>query len=430
VEAGSDWERVTGRLVPGWEARALEHRALVRRRGVESAGALLRLLLGSAVLGWGQRLVAGWAEAAGIASLSGEAVGKRLRQARAGLGVEVGLLVGLQRGRWLDGSGRAARVRLVDATTIRGPGKSGSEWRVHAVVDLEQGQVCGVDLTDPHGTESLLRSPLESGEIAVADRAHARRTDFGQVLAHGAELVVRIGWRNLPLETSAGEPLDLIAWLTTSVTAPTERPVMVQTPTGPYPLRVIAAPLPPDQAANARYRCRRAAQKKQRTVDNRSVLAAGFIMLVTTLDPTTWPLADVLTLYRCRWQIEVLFKRLKSIWRLDQLRARNADAAQAWILAGLLAALLANDVGRASRIPLDAWLDDGDHPLSRWRWTALWRDALLHTIRGPLDLLTLQRCLPALRRHLADSPRQRRLQAVDARHLVRSHPAHQQTLCA
>jgi hypothetical protein len=298
------------------------------------------------------------------------------------------------------------------------------------MVDLEQGQVCGVELTDPHGAESLLRHPLEPGEIAVADRAHARRTDFGQLLAHGADLVVRIGWRNLPLETPAGDPLDLIAWMETALDTPTERPAVVQTPTGPYPLRLIAAPLPPERAAEARRRCRRAAQKKQRTVDQRSLLAAGFIILVTTLDPATWPLADVLTLYRCRWQIELLFKRLKSIWRLGQLRARNADAAQAWILAGLLAALLAGDVGRASPIPLDAWLDDPDRPLSRWRWTALWRDALLHAIRGPLDLLTLQRSLPALRRHLTDSPRQRRLQAVDARHLLRSHHAHQDALCA
>jgi hypothetical protein len=430
AEGGSDWERVTERLASGWEERALEQRALVRRRGVESAGALLRVLLGAAVLGWGQRLVAGWAEAAGIASLSGEALGKRLRQARAWLGVEVGLLLGLQRGRWLGEAGRAVRVRLVDATTMRGPGKSGSEWRVHAVVDLEQGQVCGLELTDPHGAESLLRHPLEPGEIAVADRAHARRTDFGQLLARGTDLVVRIGWCNLPLKTSAGEPLDLIGWLATSVTASTERPVVVQTPTGPYPLRLIAAPLPPEQAAEARRRCRRAAQKKQRTVDHRSLLAAGFIILVTTLDPATWPLADVLTLYRCRWQIELLFKRLKSIWHLDQLRARDPDAAQAWILAGLLAALLASDVARASPIPLDAWLDDGDRPLSRWRWTALWRDALLHAIRGPLDLLTLQRRLPHLRRHLADSPRQRRLQAVDARLLLRSHSAHQEALSA
>jgi Transposase DDE domain len=430
VGVGSDWERLLERLPAGWEERAHEQRALVRRRGVGSAGALLRLVLGVAVFGWGQRLVAGWAEAAGIAHLSGEAVGRRVRQARAWLGVEVGLLLGLRRQRWAGRPGRTVRVRLVDATTIRGPGRQGSEWRAHAVVDLEQGALCGLELTDTHGAESLVRHPLEPGEIAVADRAHARRTDFGDLLARGTDLVVRIGWRNLPLETPAGEPLDLIGWLQTPLGGPAERAVVVRTPTGPYPLRLLAMPLPPPQAEDARRRCRLAAKKQQRTIDARSLLAAGFVLLVTTLDPTTWPPEDVRALYRCRWQIELLFKRLKSLWRLDQLRARDADAAQAVILAGILAALLAGDVSRASPIPLDAWLDDRDHPLSRWRWTALWRDAILHAIRGPLDLSTLQRRLPALRRHLSAPPRRRPLQAADARLLLRDHASHQESRCA
>jgi Transposase DDE domain len=426
----SDWERVLARLSAGWEERAREHQAFERRRAVRSAGELLRLVLGAAVSGWGQRLVASWADVAEIAQVSGEAVGKRVRKARAWLSAEVGLLLGLRRDQWVGQPGRAVCVRLVDATLISEPGRRGTTWRAHAVVDLGQGALAGLDLTDQHGAESLVRQPIQPGEIAVADRAHARRTDFGQLLERGTDLVVRIGWQNLPLETPVGDPLDLIAWLKTPIAGPTERPVQVQTPTGPYPLRLIAAPLPPQQAAAARRRCRRAAQKKQRTVDARTVRAAGFVLLVTTLDPTTWPLADVLALYRCRWQIELLFKRLKSIWHLDQLRARDPDAAQAFLLGVILAALLAGDVSQAAPIPLDAWLDDPHRPLSRWRWEALWHDALLQAIRGPVDLLTLQRRLPALRRHLCDPPRRRRQQASTARQLLRSHSAHQERRCA
>jgi hypothetical protein len=422
-----DWELVLERLVPGWEARAREHKAFKRRRAVRCAGDLLRLVLNAAVQGWGHPLVASWAALLDIGQLSGEAVGKRVRQARVWLGVEVGLLLGLRRAAW---SGRTVRVRLVDATRIREPGRAGTEWRVHALVDLEAGALCGLDLTDQHGAESLLRQPLEPGEIAVGDRAHGRRTDFGQLLARGTDLVVRIGWQNLPLATTTGAPLDLIAWLRTPIATPTERPVLVATPTGTYPLRLIAVPLPPEQAAEARRRVHLAARKKQRTIDQRTVLAAGFVLLVTTLDAATWPLVDVLALYRCRWQIELLFKRLKSIWQLDQLRARNPDAAQAFILGVILAALLAGEVSTSAAVPLDAWLDDPDHPLSRWRWDTLWHDAVLHAIRGPLDLLTLQHHLASLRRHLTSSPRRRPHQATNARHLLRSHSPYQEQRCA
>jgi hypothetical protein len=427
VVAGGDWERVLERLVPGWAERARESKAFERRRAVQSAGDLLRLVVGAAVQGWGQPVVASWAALVGIGQLSGEAVGKRVRKARAWLSVEVGLLRRLRRERWV---GRAVRVRLVDATTIREPGGGGSEWRAHALVDLEAGELCGLELTDRHGAESLLRQPIEPGAIAVADRAHGRRTDFGQLLARGTDLAVRIGWQNLPLETPDGDRLDLIGWLQTPLTAPTERAVLVQTPTGPFPLRLLATPLPPAQAEEARRRVRQAAKKTQRTLDQRTLVAAGFVMLVTTLDPTTWPITDVLALYRCRWQIELLFKRLKSIWHLDQLRARDPDAAQAHLLAVILAALLAGQVSAAAPIPLDAWLDDPDRPLSRWRWEALWHAAILHAVRGHLDLLTLQHRLPSLRRHLCDPPRRRGHQATSARHLLRSHPSYQERLCA
>jgi hypothetical protein len=422
-----DWDRVLERLAAGWEDRAREHGAFERRREVRSAGDLLRLVLGSAVLGWGQQLVAGWLATLGIAQLSGEAVGKRIRQARAWLSAEVGLLLRVRAERW---AGRAVRVRLVDATTICEPGKQGATWRAHAVLDLAAGELCGLELTDHHGAESLVRHASEPGEIRVADRAHGRRTDFGQLLADDVDLLVRIGWRNLPLETPSGEPFDLIARLERTATAPTECSVVVRTPTGPYPLRLLVAPLPPEQAEAARRRCRRAASKKQRALDQRTELAAGFVVLVTTLDPAAWSLDDVLALYRCRWQVELLFKRLKSIWHLDHLRARDPEAAQAHLLAVILAALLAGDVSASAPIPLGAWLDDPDHPLSRWRREVLWHDALRSAIRGPVDLLSLQRSLTTLRRYLRLSPHRRRHQATDARALLRAHAPHQEQRCA
>jgi hypothetical protein len=41
-----------------------------------------------------------------------------------------------------------------------------------------------------------------------------------------------------------------------------------------------------------------------------------------------------------RWQIELAFKRLKSILHIDRLPAKDPDLARAWIYAHLLLALL------------------------------------------------------------------------------------------
>jgi hypothetical protein len=54
----------------------------------------------------------------------------------------------------------------------------------------------------------------------------------------------------------------------------------------------------------------------------------------------SWSAAQVLELYRCRWQIELAFKRLKSLLQLGQLPKQDPASARAWLQLKLLLALL------------------------------------------------------------------------------------------
>ena len=63
-------------------------------------------------------------------------------------------------------------------------------------------------------------------------------------------------------------------------------------------------------------------------------------MLFTTVPPERLEAAAVLDLYRFRWQIELAFKRLKQLLRLGHLPHKDPLAAQSWILAKLVIALL------------------------------------------------------------------------------------------
>lgn len=56
-------------------------------------------------------------------------------------------------------------------------------------------------------------------------------------------------------------------------------------------------------------------------------------------------------LYRLRWRIELAFKRLKSLLRLDRLPAHDKDLARAWIFSHLIAALLIEDFSPVFRDP-------------------------------------------------------------------------------
>ncbi len=113
--------------------------------------------------------------------------------------------------------------------------------------------------------------------------------------------------------------------------------------------RVIATKLPAPVAAKAERRVVKTAAKKSKTSDPRSLEAAHFVMVFTTLPAAVLAAPDVLELYRVRWQIELAFKRHKQLLKLGRLPHKHAQAAQGWILAKLVIALLLETLYRNAR---------------------------------------------------------------------------------
>jgi len=88
------------------------------------------------------------------------------------------------------------------------------------------------------------------------------------------------------------------------------------------------------------------ASRKQKTLDPRSLTAAEFLILGTSLPPEHYPANEVLAAYRLRWQIERAFKRLKSLIHIDKLPARTDLGARSWLYPHLILALLCDDLSQ------------------------------------------------------------------------------------
>lgn len=165
-------------------------------------------------------------------------------------------------------------------------------------------------------------------------------------------------------------------------------------------MRLIAAKLPPAEAAAARKRARQNARDHGRTIQASTLLVAGWVLLITTLPARGWEAPAVLRLYRVRWQIELVFKRLKSVLRLGQLRAHTRASVEANVLALLIAwALQAEEAAwvrqQLARLP---------HRLERipssWLLSVLSVDMVRQQVRGGWGSARLQACLPQLQRFL------------------------------
>ena len=86
------------------------------------------------------------------------------------------------------------------------------------------------------------------------------------------------------------------------------------------------------------------ARKNGSSGDPRSVEAARYMIIATSLDAQEYPAEQIIAMYRLRWQIELAFKRLKSLIHLGRVPAKGAKLARTWLYAHLLLALLVEDM--------------------------------------------------------------------------------------
>lgn len=399
-----EWERLTGPLQGDLDGLAREQKALVRGRKLKGALNLLRVILAYAVCDWSLRLVGAWAVIQGIANLSDVAWLYRFYQGGPFLGVLIGQV--LQQRTTLLTTLPGVRLRIVDATVVSQPGSTGTNWRVHLSFDLGRVSLDGIELTTAQGGESLARFAPRADEIYVADRGYAFARSLAALLTTQARLVVRINWQSLPIQTVQGQRLNLIHWIT-GLTTLREQPVILPTPQGDFPVRLIAYPLPLQQAHRAREKLLKQARKKGKTVSSHAYLAAGFVLLITNLPSQTWEASWVVYLYRVRWQIELQIKRMKSLLQLDHLRAQDPRLVQTYLLAKLLAALLLDQLVQQAEEANPQLVHSLQRPHSLWRLHTLFFLGLRQTIIGELSLIKILEALPHLSRYLCDPPRKR-----------------------
>ncbi|ARM86845.1 IS4 family insertion sequence transposase protein [Rhizobium sp. CIAT894] len=347
------WPEVSARLPAGFdlEATARLRGAFTRVREIKNAETLLRLALAYGGLGMSLRETCAWAEAGGIARLSDPSLLERLCKAAPWLGDIVAALIAEQTtvpaGRWAG-----YRLRALDGTSICHPGADRTSWRLHVGYDLATAQVDQLELTDIHGAENLQRLTYAPGDIVLADRYYAKPRDLRPVIEAGADFIVRTGWNSLRLLQPNGEPFDLFAALAAQKEQESE--LMVRIHEGvkaavPLVLRLVVRHKDPQQVEAEQTRLLKAASKRGKQPDPRSLEAAKYILLLTALPVATFPPADILTLYRFRWQIELAFKRFKSLAGLDNLPAKKPELAQAWLFARLIVAITAEQI--AGQVP-------------------------------------------------------------------------------
>lgn len=347
-----DWAILRTLFPRGWEMLGRDSGAVTRLRGFDSLDDLLRTLLMHVGCGWSLRETAVRAKLAGIADVSDVTLLNRLRQSSEWLR-QLCQQLWMEAGVTLDLALTELPVRVLDATVVKEPGKTGSQWRIHYSMRLPSLACDHFEITpaEGHGTgEKLGRFEFRHGELVLADAGYSHPAGVEVVHRSGAHLCVRLNPKALPLHQANGKRFPVLARIKTLRMAGQvgEWPAWVESNGVRIKGRLCVIRKSQEAIDKAHRRLVRKAQKKQRAVRPGTQECACYVMVYTTLPETQVEAARVLECYRLRWQIELTFKRLKSIVQLGHVPKQDDDSSRAWLYGKLFLALLSEKLIRTA----------------------------------------------------------------------------------
>jgi transposase len=96
----------------------------------------------------------------------------------------------------------------------------------------------------------------------------------------------------------------------------------------------------------AKKKIRQEASKRGIKTKDETLEYAEYVTVLTTVNRHALKTEDILNVYRGRWQIELVFKRLKSIIGLGHLPKKSPESCIAWLYGKILVALLTERIYR------------------------------------------------------------------------------------
>jgi hypothetical protein len=210
-----------------------------------------------------------------------------------------------------------------------------------------------VEITDASGGETFYNIEAKPGDIIVADAGYSQIKGIAHIVSSGADVILRINWRNMPLLSMDGSEFDLFEHLRTlpvGATGEWEVHIAARPKQGvPDAIRgrVIALRKSEQSAEAARQKIRQRYRRRQAKLSEWVLEAAGYIFLFTTVPAEPMSAQQCLEIYRFRWQIELSFKKLKSIFGLSHMFAKANELGVAYISAILILAILVERMSTA-----------------------------------------------------------------------------------
>jgi hypothetical protein len=405
-------------------ASARQFKAFTRSRKLKTPADVLRAVLLYSGLDQSLREVAGTMTLVLGEEITDQAISDRLVAARPWMQVLLEQLLGYP-GEDLHKCLPGRRIVAVDATQVMTVQARGNGYRIHTKVDLVNFEILELLVSDTKTGESLVNFQYQTGEVVIGDRAYIRRNRILELADQGVEVIGRFSPTQCVVEDESGQPIEWEKRFSSLAEGESRTLQVWLNDRKQARLRAWLHVYRKDQAAagQARRKARRKAQQDKRTVRRQTLQMCDYVMVLTSICEEELSREIIFRLYRMRWQIELIFKRWKTLLAVAKLRCRQmSQLAWSWVYGKLLYCLLIERrVGR-----LIGWkqISEDSGRASRWRIWKMVREEVAPMISGSLYWQTAlwQEAIKVL----GERKRQRQLQNIPGEvwgYLEKEYPA-------
>jgi DDE family transposase len=372
-----DWETLLSYLPGDYEQMAAEHKQLNtqwKNAKISSAAVLLRFIFLHVGADLALRQTVNVMAQAGAPKLSHVRLHFRMRRAYPFLASLVARMTADVRGEAAPELWGGYEMMCLDGSTVCGPGAEGIDARLHLVLRLSDLRVVNATVTDVSEGETLRRFYWSAGQLVIIDRGYSNAPGIVWAVDQGADVLVRLNRGALPVFDDQGAQIDILSWCRAlSGHRATEQNVEVTHREGRrtrrVPGRLIGFRLPEAEAAQARKRAR---EETGPSITAEQLEAAEYVVLFTTVPADRLSAARCIEAYRLRWQVELQFKRWKSLCHLDRLPDYRDDTILSWVTAKVLLGLLLDRIGDV-HVAAPTWTSRPSRAMARqpWQLTAI-----------------------------------------------------------
>ena len=234
------------------------------------------------------------------------------------------------------------KFKAIDASDVTSKGAVKSRYRLHYAINLFTMSSDEYKITNQKTGESLTNFTIAPDDLVIADRGYGTKKSIEYCLESKGDFILRIRNNPFKLYDESQEEVHIIDFLE-GITEDEAKEVLVYMESSKkekIPLRLCIIKKPPETKENTSRIIKTYERTHQRKLSEETKRAHEYFFVLSSLPKELASAKEILEIYRLRWQVELYFKRLKSIMDFGDLPIKNEQSIKAWLSGKLIFALL------------------------------------------------------------------------------------------